>query len=105
MNPRRNTPQTGPLHRARVPGADPRARRNAALEASATPLAAPFNVDRHGKQALNLHRSLHITADNKLSIRPIAAMPELPANTSLALLLTNYNRLIAELKAKGIMLE
>lgn len=105
MNPRRNTPQTGPIHRSRLPGSDARARRNAALETSATPLAAPFNIDRRGKQSLSLHRSLQVTPDNRLGIRPIAAMPELPANTTLELLLRNYNRLIAELKAKGIMLE
>lgn len=103
---RRNVPLTGPVHRARVASNDPRARRNAAIETTSTPMGAPFTIDRRtGKQALALDRSVRVTPDNKLGVNPIPAMPDLPESTSTQLLVRHYNLLLAGLRARGLMRE
>jgi len=103
-----NRPQSAPIHRARVPGAPglaARIRRNAAQEASPVSLDAPFAVDRvSGKQTIAHDSTLRI-AQNKLGINPLPARSDLSSSATLEQTIAAYNKLVADLRAKGLMLK
>lgn len=101
-----NGPGTGPLHRARLPilaGLVARVRRNAAHETSPVVLHGPFNIDRAtGKQTIAHDGSLRVS-QNKLGLNPLPARRDLKAEATLGEFIAAHNRLLADMRAKGMM--
>lgn len=66
---------------------------------------APFVIDRvSGRQTIAHDSTLRI-AQNKLGISPLPARPDLSSSSTLEQTIAAYNKLVADLRAKGLMLK